>query len=115
MGRTRSAARCQSRAWYADAASARRVESDLRPSATQLRTGPPHFTQARAEHGEDRPEQQDQSGRRPPIRFIPLFCLLEGCKRAQISMSLAVYASSMMNLKRASGSLPIRSLTVRSV
>ena len=33
----------------------------------------------------------------------------------QMSMSLAVYASSMMNLNRASGSLPIRSLTVRSV
>ncbi len=33
----------------------------------------------------------------------------------QMSISLAVYASAMMNLKRASGSLPMRSETVLSV
>lgn len=33
----------------------------------------------------------------------------------QMSMSFAVYASAMMNLKRASGSLPISSVTVLSV
>ena len=52
---------------------------------------------------------------RPPDRFITRALPLRELQPAQISMSLAVYASSMMNLKRASGSLPIRSLTVRSV